>query len=405
VQQTLEICQTLLKKTQQTNDTCIEQVLRPATSKKQKLLRVFNEIQKQTIVIQNLVFSLKSKIKKIITAIGDFKLNADKSVVSLKSILERLSEKKLHAFLSFKPINMEETIEKNTLFDFVNIQSVNDLQTQSIEEINEISAIEVSVKDILIQIEEEFVKISKSSSKIQITELDELDSDPLKLNKIELQKCVNNLLVIAGYYDKIQYLISHPKELENTKFEFKDISSVKYQIEMDCTVIAKRCAMMENRGKMLSDFFTTAHECYNAIETISSILPNKILQVDQLDVMFRQRCITNQSLFDEIGDLTHWYHLFYKSYDHLIVEIDRRNKTMKQAQNMIKNLNEQLNGLYSEELEKRSAFNEEFGGYLPQTLCPSIHEQPTKFQVFPESIKTQLPNFELTQEEKNKLDL
>lgn len=48
-------------------------------------------------------------------------------------------------------------------------------------------------------------------------------------------------------------------------------------------------------------------------------------------------------------------------------------------------------------------FQEDFGNYLPQSLCPAIFEAPVKFTLNPEKLKSNLPNIILSEEEAKKL--
>jgi hypothetical protein len=52
-----------------------------------------------------------------------------------------------------------------------------------------------------------------------------------------------------------------------------------------------------------------------------------------------------------------------------------------------------------DELKMREEFQENFGSYLPHSLCPPIYEPPVKFSIVPEKTKTNLPIIELTLEE------
>ncbi len=56
-----------------------------------------------------------------------------------------------------------------------------------------------------------------------------------------------------------------------------------------------------------------------------------------------------------------------------------------------------------DELKRRQQFFEEFGRYLPGSLCPAIVEQAVKFSVQPSEYKSNLPKLSLTEEELQQL--
>lgn len=119
-------------------------------------------------------------------------------------------------------------------------------------------------------------------------------------------------------------------------------------------------------------------------------------------------------MFEEIGDLTTWYKLFQKSYNHMLLEIYRRQKEHERQQAIVDEFVKKMNQMYISniillicikltctvaESNERQKFYNEYGRYLPATLCPSIMESATKYTVSPETYKTALSSIQFTEDE------
>jgi hypothetical protein len=51
-------------------------------------------------------------------------------------------------------------------------------------------------------------------------------------------------------------------------------------------------------------------------------------------------------MFEEIGDLTTWYKLFQKSYNHMLLEIYRRQKEHERQQAIVDEFVQKMNQMY-----------------------------------------------------------
>jgi hypothetical protein len=156
---------------------------------------------------------------------------------------------------------------------------------------------------------------------------------------------------------------------------------------------------MQTKYKRFSDFYRLATSCYNESEKMAPNIPNKVVQIDELQTVFHQRRINSDVIFEEIRDLTLWYTLFQTSYGKLLHEIDRRRKVHEIHQQKIDAFNSEIHKMYEEEELCRQQFFEESGKYLPVSLCPSIMERPTKYTISPEHYSTNLPVIPLDTEE------
>jgi hypothetical protein len=144
--------------------------------------------------------------------------------------------------------------------------------------------------------------------------------------------------------------------------------------------------------------------CYQELEKMAPNIPSKVVQIDELQTVFHQRRINSDVIFEEIRDLTLWYTLFQSSYDKLLYEIDRRRRVHELHQQVVDSFKLELSKMYEEEELRRQQFFEDYGKYLPVSLCPSIMERPTKYMISPENYQTNLPDIVIPSEERDQED-
>jgi hypothetical protein len=115
------------------------------TQTQQKLSVIFAEIQKQLGVIKRLVFSLGAKNRSLVAEIEKARQYQEQCIAELKRVLDTLRQKPLNAQLfnsgtmqtSSDSLTTSVIQEKKNLFDFVNIESVTDLQQRAENELQE----------------------------------------------------------------------------------------------------------------------------------------------------------------------------------------------------------------------------------------------------------------------------
>lgn len=116
------------------------------TATQQKLSIIFAEIQKQLGVIKRLVLSLGAKNRSLLGEIEKIRQYQEQCIEELKIVLMMLHKKPLHPQLisassthsvSSNMSSSGISQDRRTLFDFVNIESVTDLQQKAENELQE----------------------------------------------------------------------------------------------------------------------------------------------------------------------------------------------------------------------------------------------------------------------------
>ncbi|KAJ1979481.1 hypothetical protein H4R35_001497 [Dimargaris xerosporica] len=84
-------------------------------------------------------------------------------------------------------------------------------------------------------------------------------------------------------------------------------------------------------------------------------------------------------LLSECAGLHAWYTEFSRSYDHLLVELDRRRRMQAQHMKMAHEFASHLAMLHDTETRERDAFTQTFGQYLPIDLCAPLMTPPAQY--------------------------
>lgn len=405
------------------------------TATQQKLSIIFAEIHKQLGVIKRLVLSLGAKNRTLLGEIEKIRQYQEQCIDELKVVLDLLEQKPLHPKLIAAASNASVTSnmstsssvtqEKKTLFDFVNIESVTDLQQRAENELLEMRNIESLGTTIMQEVDEQFRDISQSSSKLfesneealslqqdsalppplsprskrsheSVTQQQTMVMD-VALNNIEIKAMGNIVLEIAGHYDRLKHVLSNPVfsstiDTEEMEEKTNGLDALIVQLDTLLNRVNTNCTYIQSRYKRFSDFYRSAVSCYQELEKMAPNIPSKVVQIDELQTVFHQRRINSDVIFEEIRDLTLWYTLFQTSYDKLLYEIDRRRRVHVNHQRLVDSYKQELNKMYEQEELERQQFFEDYGKYLPVSLCPSIMERPTKYMISPENYQTNLPD-------------
>ncbi|KAL0485443.1 autophagy-related protein ATG17 [Acrasis kona] len=395
-----------------------------------KLSVIFSEIQRQMGVLKRLVISIGGKSKAMLGEIEKFRMYQETCIYELTIVLERLQKKPLHSQLVNSQTTASSSLDKKTLFDFVNIESVTDLKLRAEEELNETKGIEQLANTILVEVDDQFREISQSSRKLfesnpeimsayqegfnlstssshrrtpsQDLALHDAStqqniSTEVDLNKNEIKAMSNIVLEVAGHHDRLKHVLSNPVfsstiDVEEMEEKTNQLSNKIHELEQLSTRIDVNCSQVQSRYTRFSDFYRSAMGCHQDLLKISPGIPPKVVQIDEVKTIFHQRRMNCDVIFEEIRDLTLWYGLFMTSYDKLLTEIERRRKEQDKSQKMVEQFKKQLNQEYETEELARQQFFEDYGKYLPVSLCPSIMEKATKYQIVSENFTSSLPD-------------
>jgi len=341
-------------------------------SLKQKLQTIFADIQKQLGVIRQLVTKLRQKTTSLIDSEQKQKVEYEKTLSYLKDMLEKLKMIQIHQELI---VSSEASIDKKTLYDYVNVESVTSLVSQAEAEINAMSKIDEDAKLILRQTDEQYTEVSNVNDKLQAdlallykieneapvsslklsqnlgsssaSNLSNSSSSQKSVNDAEIKAMSNITLEITGLQDRIQHIISNPVyssavDIKEVEKKFSQLPEYTMQFDLLLKKVTGCCNYIDLRHTKIKDCNNSAVSCYKLLEKMSPAIPSKFVQIDTLTAAFQQKRASGTVLFEEIHDLSIWYALFQASYENLLLEIDRRHKALQQQVKMVEDFKQQM---------------------------------------------------------------
>ncbi|KAE9006827.1 hypothetical protein PR001_g16879 [Phytophthora rubi] len=156
----------------------------------------------------------------------------------------------------------------------------------------------------------------------------------------------------------------HAHDVDALVGEHRDLSSIAEEeikpIEELYDAAVSFFVDMEQCDRFLLQYFTTINDIYPHYEVIFA------------DV---------QLLFDELRSLRDFYLQFLASYQSVGAELHRRKQYDLKVRQFIEETKAKLAALEHEEIALRSTFCEEHARFLPSTLCPEIQNLPDKFTI------------------------
>lgn len=224
-----------------------EGMVKRYTSTRQKLQIIFAEIQKQLGVIKRLIISLRHKSGSLLQEIETTIDQALRLLRQLQQILDQLKTKRVHkefatsspsASLSASSGTSGSLVSKRTLYDFVNVGSVTELQQQADGKLAELRDVEMLAKRILEQVDEQYDEVV-SGSQALLQNMHEVNggsasavpaivgalpsttsstsivpavgqTPPSPSNDAEIRSMSNIVLNIASLDSKIQHILRNP---------------------------------------------------------------------------------------------------------------------------------------------------------------------------------------------------
>ncbi|GBC05122.1 hypothetical protein RclHR1_06040013 [Rhizophagus clarus] len=285
--------------------------------------------------------------------------------------------------------------EKITLYDYVEEQSVQELKDKTREEIsaivnyhnNSLKLIE-HIKNHLIQFNEmlETNTISFEESVIEFSrdKCDILDKETRSMAEI--------LVALAKHYDQVAAALKTCQS--NT--ERLDISVLKEDTDYIPTIVAdlqeslqkieSTCEEVRIRNHLYQVSYDDAVKLFMELEGFGTKMEGFVNTMKELEADFEKSSTVVDRYLEEIYNLNLWYEEFSRSYDYMIIEIDRRNRVRERHEKIAEELLAKLDGLYIEEAQQRETFFQNQGRYLPIDLCPPIQDPPIKYDIIPQYI-------------------
>mmetsp|Transcript_2039 Transcript_2039/g.2935 ORF Transcript_2039/g.2935 Transcript_2039/m.2935 type:complete len:519 (-) Transcript_2039:368-1924(-) len=297
---------------------------------------------------------------------------------------------------------------KQSLHDFVNKNNIETLFQQAQEAKEYIEEIHGMSRQLFLTINDQYENIESRMNSIEDQLKDNENNHKNTLNEQELMEKFNEMQTIMlqmnTYVHSLQVVKSSPLFSSfNMKTLETQLEDMKKKVPLMNKLDKEIRHMLGNSGQInRNEIEENIREIMKDIETLEAATKSNENSFYALINRYNKAKYENKTieLFTEIRDLTRWYEYFPIAYDNLLVEIDRRHRAQKTFQERIQQMTRELEATYEEEQHSRMQFYENFGQFLPATLCPQLGKPADKATIHVEASDMDLPKVVLTEAQK-----
>ncbi|CAG8495921.1 4140_t:CDS:10 [Ambispora gerdemannii] len=300
--------------------------------------------------------------------------------VSLKGLIE--------------PENLEkEKFEKTTLFDYVDEQSIHELKIRTQEEVNAIQQFHNDstnlLKNIDIQLEHFNTMFNNNSISLEESGI-EFSDLKCQIQERATSTMAETLMSLARHYDQVSGALkasqSHVEanSILDISVLIKDtgeIPNIVEELNEALTIIESTSEEVRVRNHIYNASLEEATKLFHELENFSSRMEDIVGEIKAIEADFEKGKSMVERLIEELWNLIGWYEEFLKSYDYMILEIDRRHEVREIHEKLAEEYLAKLENLYIEEAQNRDLFFQKHGRYLPMDLCPPLTEPPIRFEI------------------------
>ncbi|ORY91897.1 autophagy-related protein 17 [Syncephalastrum racemosum] len=358
-----------------------------------RILFVHNHILVQLTTLDRIREFVAVKADEVRSCIDDRERALNKVSIELQTIFDVLRNSAIDKGI----LRINEQERRTTLFDYIDDQAVLELQRQADDEISDIeglfSSLVTTAKSLsatisdLAAMQEAALSVSLNDSGSAFT------NERAQIQEEEITKMAEILTSLTNHYDQLG---------EATRL---CQSGPEAQDQLDITVL-------QNDHNRIPDILDELHESLEIVESVkeeirvrvqvyASVQDDLIKVLDHLDhfgspngqadiicekiisaeaeMKEHETSLTN--LFKELSALKDWYRVYAASYNHLILEIERRKKTTEKQERLYQELVQSFEDTYNDELQERRRWFAQHGEYLPEDLCQFMMEQPSRLTV------------------------
>ncbi|CAG8461731.1 665_t:CDS:10 [Ambispora leptoticha] len=297
--------------------------------------------------------------------------------VSLKGLIE--------------PENLEK--EKITLFDYVDEQSIQELKIRTQEELNAIQQFHNDstnlLKNIDIQLDHFNLMLNNNSISLEESGIGFADLK-CQIQERATSTMAETLMSLMRHYDQVSGALkasqSHTEansilDISVLVKDTDEIPNIVEELNEALMIIESTSEEVRVRSRIYDASLEEATKIFHELENFSSNMEDIVGEIKAIEADFEKRKGMVERLIEESWNLIGWYEEFLKSYDYMLLEIDRRNEVREMHEKLAEEYLSKLENLYIEEAQNRDTFFQKHGRYLPIDLCPPLTEPPIRFEI------------------------
>lgn len=173
--------------------------------------------------------------------------------------------------------------------------------------------------------------------------------------------------------DMLDVVAKDADQVEEVVMEIRDhVTAMETQFETVTAYIAR----------LEQDYSSTA-EAFNVLEEVGRQLQAFVAQSQVFVMRWDDEKAKINERMDELSNLEDFYLGYLGAYDHLLVEIGRRQFMEQQMEKVLQDAARKLDTLYEEDNTRREAFKKDYGDFLPVDIWPGLTNPPLKFETRP----------------------
>ncbi|KAJ1649596.1 hypothetical protein IWQ61_009368 [Dispira simplex] len=276
------------------------------------------------------------------------------------------------------PVTPQAATAADSLYDLIDDQGVHkvwDRARNKLKELQKLDQMLTNSQDQVASISLGHYELDSGLSLDQkpVTHIQE----QLEKQSLEYERILADFSSIANHQDQL-HLVSQnstlltPENLTVLQRDTEEITKVVEEIRESLTFIMATREATEIRIQQYQAFYRDLKVVLSRLHQLIPTLVQVFENLAQLKVDLINLENDTQLLVTECHNLGAWYREFARSYDHLLVEIDRRRRIQEQHQKVAEEFSSHLATLYQAESAERDHFIQTHGQYLPIDLCAPL---------------------------------
>ncbi|KAF6757238.1 autophagy protein Apg17-domain-containing protein [Ephemerocybe angulata] len=215
--------------------------------------------------------------------------------------------------------------------------------------------------------------------------------DALIAQDTTIASMAEKLESLAGHYDEMAGALKDTEAGE--AFSDEDMQAMNRDTEELPIIMSELddCAkqiegqfnrLVNSRKSSQQDLDHLLH-VLNDLEELGDIMSEMLLTQDSVEIKCEEALTSLQQRLETLDHLHERYVLYQTAFNKLMLEMARRRHYKDATENIVNGMISQLEAMSEEESQLRKHFNAECGAHLPEDICLSIGNEPTRWDVLP----------------------
>ncbi|KAI1812058.1 kinase activator [Poronia punctata] len=171
----------------------------------------------------------------------------------------------------------------------------------------------------------------------------------------------------------LEVLVQDSSEVEDV---VQELNERLQSVELDYS-------KLEEQASQVKLTYLASVEAFRSLDDIGTRLPSYVAA----ETEFRDRWVEEQDMIQdkiaEMEELRSFYEEYAVSYDHLILEVERRRAIDDKIQNIWRKAKESVDRVIDADRKQRELFRQEVADHLPTDLWPGMDDAVLTFDVVP----------------------